>query len=156
MTGYALKDHILIFGKGPMFFLASLCTPKCLWPNPASHTMDAWNSVPGKKRPERDAGDQTSAEEEHTELYLHCFYTPPWRGSETLGQLYAVFTMLLLFIYFINVTCFIKYSRPWQCVLALTSVVDISNSLLLLVEDSSRNLAEDLNRQQILIQCFVQ
>jgi hypothetical protein len=95
--------------------------------------MDTWSSVPGEKRPEREAGDQplSSAEEEHTELYLHCFYTPPWRGSQTLGQLYTVFTMLVLFIYFTNAAWFIKYSRHWLCVLVLAFIVEISNSLLL-------------------------
>jgi uncharacterized integral membrane protein len=62
--------------------------------------MDTWSCVPGEKRPELKADDQplSSAEEEHTELYVHCFYTPPWRCSQTVGQLYTVFTVIVLFI----------------------------------------------------------
>jgi hypothetical protein len=94
MTGYELKDHIWIFDMGPVFFSRHFTHPKCLWPHTASYPMDTWSSVPGEKRPEREAGDQplSRAEEEHTELYLHCFYTLPC-GSQALGQLYTVFTM---------------------------------------------------------------
>ena len=53
--------------------------------------MDAWSSVPGEKLPEHEAGDQplSSAEEEHAELYLYCFYTQLWRGSQTVGKFYT-------------------------------------------------------------------
>jgi len=49
MTGYALKDHIWIFGKGPMFFFCQCLHPKCLWPHPASYPMGTWSSVQGEK-----------------------------------------------------------------------------------------------------------
>jgi hypothetical protein len=66
------------------------------------------------------------------ELYLYCFYTPPWRVSQTLGQLCIVFIVLVLFVfYFINAACCIKYSSHWLCVLILAFIVEISNSLLL-------------------------
>jgi hypothetical protein len=47
MTGYALKDHIWIFGKGPMYFLARLCTPSASGPilRPIQWTLGALSRV---------------------------------------------------------------------------------------------------------------
>jgi hypothetical protein len=99
MTGYELKDHIWIFGKGPVFFLASLRTPSASGPilRPIQWTRGALSRV----KSDRSVKQATSlylVPRKNMESYLHCFYTPPC-GSQTLGQLYTVFTMLVLFIY---------------------------------------------------------